>query len=304
MKSISIIIPVYNGEHWIEKLESFIKVSMEMRDAQYEIIFIDDGSTDDSWDKIRCIAQGNCHCSGLRFAKNYGQHNATTAGIINAKHEIIVTMDQDLQHKADDIWILYQALEQGADLVYGIPRKLPNAPIRNVLTALAKKSLSFVTKQHALKQISAFRLFDAKLRKYLAAYSGPSIILDVVLMWGARYVRTVQVDIEVSDSSNYSYLSLLRVTMRVLISFSTAPLKLGSWLGFGMTLIGIAVLAYVVVVYVTIGSIPGFTFLASLITIFGGAQMFVFGIFGEYLAKIFESTLGKPLFNIVETTTD
>jgi len=298
-RSISVVVPIFNGDKYIDALISRIRACLPTLASSYEVILIDDGSTDNSWEKIARYA-GAGDVIGIRMAKNCGQHAATMAGILQARKRYIATMDQDLQHNPADLAVLMEKLDSGCQLVYGAPITKPNNAVRNILTAMAKRALSFAANQKSLVQISAFRMFDSGLKSYLEEYRGPQIILDVVLLWGASNVSTVEVDIAPSEKSNYNYLSLINVTIRVLISFSTAPLRLASWIGFSMTILGFAVLMYVLWVYFTQGSIPGFPFLASLVTLFGGAQLFVFGIFGEYLAKIYEATLGKPIFTIAE----
>lgn len=298
-KSLSVVVPVYNGMLFIDPLISELRRVLPSICSSYELIFVDDGSADGSWDKLLDhTGVGDITC--IKLTKNYGQHGATMAGILQARKQYIATMDQDLQHKPADLAVLVSKLTEGFQLIYGSPITKPNTPLRNILTTMAKRALSFAANMNSLIHISAFRLFDARLKRCLEEYRGPQIIIDVVLIWAAASIASVKVDIAPSSKSNYSYLSLLRVTMRVLVSFSTAPLKIASWIGFGMTVVGFAILAYVMGLYLTVGSIPGFPFLASLITIFGGAQLFVFGIFGEYLAKIYEATLGKPLFNIAD----
>lgn len=296
---VTIVIPIYNGSSYIEDMIKALDVMGLLHPERAEVIMVDDGSSDASWDLLQKYAQQGS-ITAIRMRKNYGQHGATVAGILQATRGRIVTMDQDLQHRPEDIPVLLEYLDRGFDLVYGTPRELPNTPVRNLLTTLAKKSLSFVTNQHSLTNISAFRAFDAKLKEDLARYTGPQIIMDVILLWSAGRTTVARVNIAASRSSNYSYWSLVQVALRVLVSFSTAPLKIGSWLGFGMTVVGVVVLLYVLGVYITVGSIPGFPFIASLVTIFGGAQLFIFGIFGEYLAKIYEGTLGKPRYAIAE----
>ena len=120
------------------------------------------------------------------------------------------------------------------------------------------------------------------------------MIVDVLLSWGTTRFTAVQVDIAEARSSNYDFSALVRAALLILIGFSTKPLRLASWIGFVMTLFGLGVFVYVVIVYFVLGSLPGFPFLASIIALLSGAQLFALGIFGEYLARIFDRSMDRP----------
>jgi undecaprenyl-phosphate 4-deoxy-4-formamido-L-arabinose transferase len=169
------------------------------------------------------------------------------------------------------------------------------------MTAVIKWILSKVVGLPAVKNVSAFRVFRTQLRDAFVNFQNPSLILDVLLSWGTTRFTSVQVDISPADRTNYNFKMLIRAATLILIGYSTLPLRFASWIGFIMTLFGLGVFVYVLIIYFTVGSLPGFPFLASIIALFSGAQLFGLGIFGEYLARMFDRSMDKPTYVIQET---
>jgi undecaprenyl-phosphate 4-deoxy-4-formamido-L-arabinose transferase len=153
----------------------------------------------------------------------------------------------------------------------------------------------------SVKNISAFRLFRTELRDAFVNFQGPTLTLDVLLSWGTTHFTSVPVDIAPAESSNYRFSTLAKAALLILTGYSTLPLRLASFIGFFMTLFGFGVFVYVLFVYLALGSLPGFPFLASIIALFSGAQMFTLGIFGEYLARIFDRSMDRPSYIIRES---
>ncbi len=159
----------------------------------------------------------------------------------------------------------------------------------------------------AIRDISAFRALRTDLRKAFEGYQSPNLLLDVLLSWGTTRFAAVPVrhDPRRIGRSNYTFMKLFNQAMLVLTGFSTGPLRAASLVGFGATLFGLAVLLYVLGRYVVEGgSVPGFPFLASLITIFSGAQLFALGIIGEYLGRVFNRSMERPTYVVARRTGD
>ncbi|HSL31288.1 MAG TPA: glycosyltransferase family 2 protein [Anaerolineales bacterium] len=299
--NLSIVVPVYKGETLIEPLVSQISQTVPSFAEDYEVIFVNDGSPDDSWTVIQRLSEQYPCVRGIRMMRNYGQHNATLCGVRAAHYEVTVTMDQDLQHPPQEIPRLLAKMGEGYDVVYGSPRKLPQSLWRNVMTAGIKWILAKVVGLPAVRNVSAFRVFRTQLRDAFANFQSPSLILDVLLSWGTTRFASVDVNIGHAQRTNYNFKMLVRAAMLILIGYSTLPLRFASWVGFMMTLFGVGVFIYVLVIYFTAGSLPGFPFLASIIALFSGAQLFGLGIFGEYLARMFDRSMDKPSYVIHET---
>jgi len=299
--NLSIVVPVYKGETLIEPLVAELTRTLPAFAESYEIILVNDGSPDHSWPLIQRLTRAHKGVRGICMMRNYGQHNATLCGIRQACYEVIVTMDQDLQHPPVEIPRLLAKLEEGYDVVYGAPRKLPQGVLRNLMTALIKWILASVIGLPSVRNVSAFRAFRTRLRDAFANFQNPSLIIDVLLSWGTTRFTSVQVDIPPAERTNYNFRMLVRAASLILIGYSTLPLRFASLVGFVMTLFGLGVFLYVLVIYFTAGSIPGFPFLASIIALFSGAQLFGLGIFGEYLARMFDRSMDKPTYVISET---
>jgi undecaprenyl-phosphate 4-deoxy-4-formamido-L-arabinose transferase len=236
--------------------------------------------------------------------RNYGQHNATLCGIRLARYEVVVTMDDDLQHPPEELHFLLEKLEEGYDVVYGVPKKRPHSWWRNLGSLLTKWMVASAIGIKTIRDVSAFRAFRTNLRKAFDGYDNPDVMIDVLLSWGTTRFATVAVDEQPRSvgKSNYTLGKLLRMSLLYLTNFSTKPLRLSNIVGFIFTLIGFIGFIYVITIYFVAGSVPGFPFLASAIMVFSGVQLFALGIIGEYLARVFERTAGRRPYTIERTT--
>jgi undecaprenyl-phosphate 4-deoxy-4-formamido-L-arabinose transferase len=300
----SVVVPVYNGQTTLPALiERLGKVLPGMAET-YEVILVNDGSPDRSWNIIQHLAGQYPWVRGIDLLRNYGQHNATLCGIRAAQYEVVVTLDDDLQHPPEEIPNLLAKLIEGYDVVYGIPRRRPHNWWRNGFSTFTKYVLSYVMGIKTIRDIGSFRVFRTYLRQAFENFNSPDLILDVLLSWGTSRFAAMLVDEapRTAGKSNYNFRKLAHVALMVLTAFSTAPLRLASIIGFFFTLVGIAAFLYVLVVYFSAGSVPGFPFLASIISLFSGAQLFALGIIGEYLARIFDRTAARPSYTIGRVT--
>ncbi|HTX79649.1 MAG TPA: glycosyltransferase [Longilinea sp.] len=303
-RSLSVVVPVYHGEPFLEELASRLAAALPKLCSNYEVIFVNDCSPDKSWQVITALAKEYPWVHGIDLMRNYGQHNATLCGIHAAQYDTVVTMDDDLQHQPEDIHLLLEKMDEGYDVVYGAPRKLPQGLFRNLATWLTKTLMASVMNIPSVRHISAFRAFKTNLREAFANFQNPNVIIDVLLSWGTTRFTYTYVDIQDGShrKSTYSLSTLVKITMQILTGYSTAPLRFASLLGIFIALIGAIILVYIFVIYFTVGSIPGFPFLASIITVFSGVQLFTLGIFGEYLAHIFDRSMDRPTYIISEST--
>ncbi len=302
-KNYSIIIPVFNSEKTLSELVNRTGSVMKEIADNFEIILVNDCSKDHSWEKISQLSKKYAWVKGINLLRNFGQHNALLCGIRKAKYEITITMDDDLQHPPEEIHKLLNALDKGFNVVYGIPKKLPHAPWRNFFSKITKRILANMIGIHHVRDISSFRVFRTELREAFANFKGPDVFIDALLSWSTDRFRTIYVNEaqRVIGKSNYRFFQLVKMGMLILTGYSTTPLRFASYSGFGFTLFGLLILIYVLIRYFTEGSIPGFPFLASVIIIFSGTQLFALGIFGEYLGHIFNRSSERPPYIIVET---
>ena len=303
-KTISVVVPVYNSEASLPLLVKRIHDALGA--GLLEIVFVNDGSRDDSWAVLRRLAAGDPTIRAVSLMRNYGQHNALLAGIRLARGEITVTLDDDLQHPPEEALKLVAELGKGYDVVYGTPARLPHSMLRNAAAWTTKLALQKTIGAETARNVSAFRAFRTSLRRAFEEYRSPYVSLDVLLTWATSRFSSVKVEHRprVLGKSNYRFSTLVRHALTMITGFSILPLRLASLTGFFFTVIGFAVLIYVIAVYlIHHGSVPGFPFLASIIAIFSGAQLFSLGIMGEYLARIHVRVMERPPYAIAESIT-
>jgi undecaprenyl-phosphate 4-deoxy-4-formamido-L-arabinose transferase len=301
MDSLSVVVPVYNSElilpEFLERLD-LVLVSTKL---QYEIILVNDASRDRSWGMIQELSTRYHRVKGINLMRNYGQHNALLCGIRAARHEVIVTMDDDLQHPPEEIPALLTELSmQGADVVYGRPEREQHGLWRNLASRATKLAMEQMIGATNARDISSFRAFRTHLRDGFSSFQSPFVSIDVLLTWSTAKSTAINVrrDPRKTGKSNYNTWKLLVATINVIMAFSTLPLRVATMLGFIMAFLGTAVLAFVLWNYLLHGSNPGFPFLACTIAIFSGAQLLALGIIGEYLGRIFLRSMGRPVYAI------
>jgi undecaprenyl-phosphate 4-deoxy-4-formamido-L-arabinose transferase len=304
-RNVSVVVPVYNGELNLPHLVSALGSVLPRCCGNYELVLVNDASPDRSWEIIRGLAERHSWVRGINLLRNYGQHNALLCGIRAARYDTIVTMDDDLQNPPEEIPKLLDKLEQGYDVVYGVPARQQHGLWRDLASLITKAILKNAMGAETARSVSAFRAFDARVRQGFQDYHGPFVSIDVLLTWGAARFATLRVrhDPRRAGASGYSLHRLIVHALNMLTGFSVLPLQIASVVGFACTLFGIVVFAYVIGRYLLQGSpVPGFPFLASIIAIFSGAQLFALGIIGEYLARMHFRMMERPAY-IVRTTT-
>ncbi len=305
--SLSIVIPVFNSEAILPVLVGDLRQVLTSLAAHYEVVLVNDCSTDGSWEVICQLAREYEWVRGLNLMRNYGQHNALLCGIRHAKYEVIITMDDDLQHPPEEISKLLEKLEEGHDVVYGTPLKEQHGFMRDIASVVTKLVLQNAMGAETARKVCAFRAFRARLRDAFVGYHGPFVSIDVLLTWATTRFTSVQVvhNPRRQGISNYTFSKLFTHAFNMMTGFTTLPLQVASLIGFLFTLFGIGVLSYVIGKYILLGySVPGFPFLASIIAIFSGAQLFALGIIGEYLARVHFRTMEKPAFVVRSVTSD
>jgi glycosyltransferase involved in cell wall biosynthesis len=304
-RSISVVTPVYNGEASVAELCRRLAEVLPRISTQHEIILVNDGSPDRSWEMISELSSRSPVVRGLNLMRNYGQHNALLCGIRAAKYEVIVTMDDDLQHPPEEIPLLLGRLEEGFDVVYGPPKVEQHGFLRDLASKITKLALQSAIGAQVARNVGAFRAFRTQLRDAFANYHNPHVSVDVLLTWATTRFAAVRVrhDPRRAGASSYTFRKLLTHALNMVTGFSTFPLQLAGMLGFAFTLFGMVVLAYVIISYlIWARAVPGFAFLASIIVIFSGAQMFALGVIGEYLARMHFRMMDRPTYAVREET--
>ncbi|ENO82576.1 glycosyltransferase family 2 protein [Thauera mechernichensis] len=302
---ISVVVPVYRSQETLPHLHRRLLVVLEELGETFEILFVEDCGGDDSWAVIEALAAADARVLGLRLARNYGQHNALLCGIRAARGECIVTLDDDLQNPPEEIPRLLAKLNEGHDVVYGAPQAETHGFLRDQASRITKLALQGAMGVESASKVSAFRVFRTRLREAFAAYRSPSVNIDVLLTWGTTRFAAVQVrqDERAIGDSGYTLRKLFNHALNMMTGFSVLPLQIASVLGIAFGALGFLVLFYVLLRYLVDGSaVPGFPFLASIIAIFSGVQLFALGIFGEYLARMHFRSMERPPYALMSST--
>jgi len=302
---LSIVIPVYNSAQILPGLVERVRSVAASLQVPFELILVNDSSRDDAWNIICNLAAQNKWIHGISMMRNYGQHNALLAGLRAARYDTAATLDDDLQHPPEELPKLLNKLGDGFDVVYGSPESHPHGFCRNLASIITKIALQSAMGADSARHVSAYRVLRTDVRRAFDTHQSPYVSLDVLLTWGTTKFGAVRVrhDARRSGQSGYTVGKLIRHAVNMMTGFSVLPLQLASIVGFVFSLLGVGILAYVLVRFALYGStVAGFPFLASIIAIFSGAQLFALGILGEYMARINFRSLDRPTYTIAETT--
>lgn len=300
--SVSVVVPVYNSAKSLSLLVEKIVSSMDHHNIQFEIILVDDGSKDSSWESIVEASGRSNFIVGVKLSKNFGQHNATLAGIRIAKYDYIATIDDDLQFDPMDIPSLLKNLkDSGADVCYGVPKFNSAGPMRRAYSKIFRKTLAFVLGISTSSDLSPFRVFRSDLRQGFQEQLGPDVSIDALLSWvsGSITSYTVIHHERRVGKSNYNFRKLLSHALDSATAYSSRPLKAASLLGLLVSSGGALMFVVVISQALVLGtSVPGYATLAGALALFSGIQLLSLGIIGEYLARMHFRVMNKPSYNI------
>jgi undecaprenyl-phosphate 4-deoxy-4-formamido-L-arabinose transferase len=307
MLDVSVVVPVYRSATTLAPLCERIGQTLVGSGCRYEILLVEDCGGDNSWQVCRLLADAVPEVRALRLRRNFGQHNALLCGIREARGAVIVTLDDDLQNPPEEIPRLLEALDEGFDVVYGVPERQETTVSRRLSSIAAKRAIQQIGGFDAAPEVNSYRAFRADLARAFDDYRSPHVNIDVLLSWGTeRYTsRTVRHEPRTVGQSGYSTFKLIRHALNMITGFSTSPLKVASFVGFGTGMLGVLMMLYVVATFVIRGqTVPGFAFLASSVALFSGVQLFTIGILGEYLGRLYFGTMGKPDYVVAERSAD
>jgi undecaprenyl-phosphate 4-deoxy-4-formamido-L-arabinose transferase len=303
--SISVVVPVYRSERLLRPLVERLAPVLEKAASERELILVDDGSPDGSWSVDTELAREHRWIRGMRLMRNYGQHGAILCGIRAARHELVLTMDDDLQHPPEEIPKVLAALGPDVDVVYGTPEAEHHGLARDLASQIAKLVLQDAMGADTARKVSAFRVFRHAIARGVRGLPRPVRVDrrppdlgDDAVPLDPREARApprggLELHLEEAPDPRANMMT----------GFSVFPLQIASLVGFAFTLFGIGILVFVVGRYLVSGSpVQGFTFLASMIAIFSGAQLFALGILGEYLARIHFRAMDRPTYAVGSRT--
>ena len=296
---ISIVSPVYRGEKMVAELVRRNVESVGTITDNYEIILVNDASPDESWNEMVKQCEQNPKVKGINLSRNFGQHYAITAGLHFAKGDWVVVMDCDLQDRPEEIPNLYHKAMEGYDIVYARRVVRKDGFFKRLSSALFHKVFNWLSGLHTDKTIANFGIYKQCVitefnKMPERARSFPSLV---------KYLgyKDAAIDVEHSEriegKSTYSFRKLLKLGFDVIVSNSNKPLRMAVGFGFGMAAVSFLLAIYNIVArWVGIIKVPGYTTTVFSMWFVGGILLFVMGILGLYIGKIFDQVKGRQIF--------
>lgn len=304
MTSYSVVIPVYNSEGVIEETVSQVCSVAEEAGLNFEIILVNDGSTDGSWHVIKQLTMEYCQVVAIDLIKNYGQHNALLAGFQYAHGDYVITMDDDLQNPPMEIMSLIAATKTNdADLIIGkfIEKKHPfYRRIGSYIVGYLNKKI-FNKPSHIT--LTNFRIIRQDLVKRVMAHQTAYPYLTGILQMYAANIKNVTVahDERQVGRSNYSLTKIMQLVSRILINYSSFPLRCISSVGLMVSLVSFFFGGYYLIVGLIRGyAVPGWTTLVVLLSFLCGFIIALLGLIGEYLSRILDQLSHRPNYIVKE----
>lgn len=303
---LSVVVPVYKSARTLPELISRLRATIEQMGLSFEILLVEDCGGDDSWQVVDQLAAADLRIRGIQLSRNFGQHAATICGFSHSRGRWVATLDDDLEQLPEHLPRLYEQASAGNDLVYGIYPERTHSKWRNFTSAVAQKAFKAAIPTLNYKY-SSYRLIRGKIARQLDRFDSPFPFVDGYLSWvtgGCKHVF-VEHGARHCGKSNYTLRKLLVHTANIFVTFSDLPLKFATWAGMITFTFGLAWLSLIVWRYVTGGiSVSGYPSLMGAVLIFGGIQLLVLGIFGEYISRINFKSSRKPLFLVGRSTWD
>jgi polyisoprenyl-phosphate glycosyltransferase len=299
MIQISFVVPVYNGARLVEKLlDRLIPVGNSF--GSFEVVFVDDGSRDDSYAVLCRLQQQHQEVCAIQLSRNFGQHNATLAGLAHASGEIVITIDQDLQNPPEEVPQMVEKLREGFDVVYAIPQERAHNAFRNLTSEFSKwiGRQIFSTSQNG--NFSSFRAMRQWLVAELVQYNSGYIYLDGLINWTTVNVGSIRVRNDRTDAgSQYSFSRLVTHGLNLVVNFSIKPLQIASLVGALFALLGLLAALYIILAkFIYNMPVQGWASLMVTVLVMGGVQIAFLGLIGEYIGRILMNSNRSPKYII------
>ena len=300
---LSVVIPVYRSERTLPELHRRLTAALTPITDRYEILFIEDCGGDGAWEVIESLCGQDERVHGVQLSRNFGQHAATICGIVRARGEWILTLDDDLEHPPEFVPKLLEKARDGFDLVYAVYPERTHTGWRNLTSALGRWVFRIAI-PNLNYDYSSYRLIRRNTAKALAEFDSPFPFVDGYLAWVTNRYGTVMVDHgqRVHGASNYNFRKLFTHTINIFVTFSDLPLRFATWLGLAAFIVGGIGLLTIVLARLLGGiTVSGYASVMAGIIVFGGMQLLILGIFGEYIGRMNFKSSRKPLFLVGRT---
>lgn len=301
---LSLVVPVFNES---EVLGTFYQRASQALCAlpglDYEIVFVDDGSRDDSYRQLAEFARQDPHVRVLKFSRNFGHQIAITAGLDHARGDCVVVIDSDLQDPPEVISRMIEAWHQGFDVVYGVRAERDGeGPMKLVTASAFYRLLNRLTSLQIPADVGDFRLMSRRAVEELKQLREKDRFVRGLVSWigfnqtGIAYHR----DKRYAGETKYPYRKMIKFAFDGITSFSTMPLKLATWSGYGASMLAFLYLASVFVQKIAGVTVEGWATIMVALLFLGGVQLICLGILGEYLGRIFNEVKRRPMYVVEE----
>ncbi len=301
---ISVVIPVFNERANLRPLSARLVPALEGAGVTFEAIFVDDGSHDDSLDELRALCAAEPRFRALSFSRNFGKEVAIAAGLDDARGRAVVIMDSDLQHPPEVIPQFVACWREGYKNVYGQRTDRATDPrLRALLTRLFYRLIDRFGDVSLPPGAGDFRLLDRQAVDALLSMRERARFNKGLFAWiGFKSIGVpFEVESRASGASKFNLPRLIRFALDGIMSFSSIPLKVWTYVGLGISCFALAMAAYYWVRTMLFGvDTPGFPTLVVSIAFFSGVQLLSLGVLGEYVARIFNEVKGRPLYLVAE----
>lgn len=300
------VIPCFNSELTLDKLLNQITSEFKVSKIRnYEVILVLDSPDDNTLQVAINQQKTNHNIVVVELNKNFGQHAAIFAGLSQASYNFIVTMDDDGQHPVNRILDLVSPLCDDFDVVYGVANKKEHGFLRNMLSKLVKFLIFKSMKIDNARNLSAFRAFKRTAIEGIEFRDLTSAIVDVVLNWNTSKFHSIKVDMSKRSigKSNYNSFKLIKFAIQMITGYSIRPLRIATFAGL-LTFFASFIALISLIIQALNGKIvvAGYASISLFILFLGAIQLLTLGLIGEYLGKVHEKSMGKPLYSIKSIT--
>ena len=303
MSVLSVVLPAYNEELMMEKTCNVLHEILSNAGISYELVLVNDGSTDNTWNEILKAGEKDPHILGIRFSRNFGKEAAIFAGLSQTSGDVIAVMDCDLQHPPETLIEMYHKWEKGYEVIEGVKKS------RGKESFLHKESAGFFYKLMSeatkvnMQKASDFKMMDRKVVNSILSLPERNMFFRATSSWVGY--RTAYVEFEVQEreagESKWSTWSLIKYAFTNIVAFKTAPLQVVTVGGGICFFCSLLMILYSLIQYFCGHAIEGYTTTILLLLLIGSAIMLSLGVIGYYLAKIYEEVKRRPRYIISET---